>query len=143
MFRLPQIHASIVHQNFGETNCFCFCTFVSVYPCLFPHTTYSPITHPLSTCLYFFISFASLCGRILLTQQRERLQASVAGSSVQSVLNLNRQRTFKGRPQQPRSPRRRPTAARLLILWVPIPPGAWTFVCCECSVLSGSLSATN
>ena len=27
--------------------------------------------------------------------------------------------------------------ARLLILWVRIPPGAWMFVCCECCVLSG------
>jgi len=28
-------------------------------------------------------------------------------------------------------------AARLLSLWVRIPPGAWIFVCCECCVLSG------
>ena len=27
-------------------------------------------------------------------------------------------------------------AARLLGLWVRIPPGAWMFVCCECCVLS-------
>ena len=27
--------------------------------------------------------------------------------------------------------------ARLLRMWVPIPPGAWIFVCCECCVLSG------
>ena len=31
----------------------------------------------------------------------------------------------------------RPQAARLLISWVRIPPGAWMFVCCECRVLSG------
>ena len=31
----------------------------------------------------------------------------------------------------------RPAAARLLRSWVRIPPGAWIFVCCECSVLSG------
>jgi hypothetical protein len=30
-----------------------------------------------------------------------------------------------------------PAAARLLRLWVWIPPGAWKFVCCECRVLSG------
>ena len=30
-----------------------------------------------------------------------------------------------------------PVAARLLGLWVRIPPGAWMFVCCECCVLSG------
>jgi len=28
-------------------------------------------------------------------------------------------------------------AARLLRLWVRIPPGAWMSVCCECCVLSG------
>ena len=33
--------------------------------------------------------------------------------------------------------RRRSAAARLLRSWVRIPPGAWMFVCCECSVLSG------
>ena len=32
---------------------------------------------------------------------------------------------------------KRPVAARLLRSWVRIPPGAWIFVCCECSVLSG------
>ena len=31
----------------------------------------------------------------------------------------------------------RSAAARLLRLWVRIPPGAWIFVCCECRVLSG------
>jgi len=31
----------------------------------------------------------------------------------------------------------RSAAARLLRLWVRIPPGAWMFVCCDCCVLSG------
>ena len=31
----------------------------------------------------------------------------------------------------------RSSAARLLRLWVRIPPGAWMFVCCECCLLSG------
>jgi hypothetical protein len=39
--------------------------------------------------------------------------------------------------QWPRGLRRRSAAARLLKSWVPIPPGAWIFVCCECCVLSG------
>ena len=39
--------------------------------------------------------------------------------------------------QWPRDLRRRSSAARLLRLWVRIPPGAWTFVCCKCCVLSG------
>jgi hypothetical protein len=37
----------------------------------------------------------------------------------------------------PRGQRRSSAAAHLLRLWVKIPPGAWTFVCCECCVLSG------
>jgi hypothetical protein len=41
------------------------------------------------------------------------------------------------RSQWPRGLRRRSEAARLLRLWFWIPPGAWTFVCCECCVLSG------
>ena len=41
------------------------------------------------------------------------------------------------RSQWPRGLRRRSAAARLLRLWVRIPPGPWMFVCCECCVLSG------
>ena len=41
------------------------------------------------------------------------------------------------RSQWPRGLRRRSSAARLLRLWVRIPPGAWMFFCCECCVLSG------
>jgi hypothetical protein len=40
------------------------------------------------------------------------------------------------RSQQQHGLKRRSTAARLLRLWVRIPPGAWTFVSCECCVLS-------
>ena len=39
--------------------------------------------------------------------------------------------------QWPRGLRRGSAAARMLRLWVRIPQGAWTFVCCECCVLSG------
>ena len=41
------------------------------------------------------------------------------------------------RSQWPRGLRHRSTAAHLLRSWVRIPPGVWTFVCCECCVLSG------
>ena len=41
------------------------------------------------------------------------------------------------RSQWPRGLRRRSAAARLLRLWVRIPPGACMSVCCECCVLSG------
>ena len=40
------------------------------------------------------------------------------------------------RSQWPRGLRRRSTAARLLRLWVRIPPGSWMSVCCEYFVLS-------
>ena len=32
--------------------------------------------------------------------------------------------------------RRGSAAARLLVLWIQVPPGAWMSVCCECCVLS-------
>ena len=43
----------------------------------------------------------------------------------------------RSRSQWPRGLRCRSAAARLLESWVRIPPGAWTFVCCDCCVLSG------
>jgi hypothetical protein len=42
-----------------------------------------------------------------------------------------------GRSKWPRGLWRRSAAARLLRLWVRIPPGAWRLVSCECCVLSG------
>ena len=44
---------------------------------------------------------------------------------------------FNSRSQQLRGLRRRSTAALLLRFWVRIPLGAWTYICCECCVLSG------
>jgi hypothetical protein len=41
------------------------------------------------------------------------------------------------RSQWPRGLRRRSAAARLLRLWVRIPPVTWIFICCECCMLSG------
>ena len=45
--------------------------------------------------------------------------------------------TLYGRSQWPRGLRHRSAAARLLRLWVRIPPGTWMSVCCDCCVLSG------
>ena len=53
------------------------------------------------------------------------------------VNDNNRDNESHRRSQWPRGLRRRSTAARLLRLWVRIPPRAWMFVCCECCVLSG------
>jgi len=44
---------------------------------------------------------------------------------------------WSSRSQWPLGLRRRSSAARLVRLWIRIPPGAWMFVCCECCVLSG------
>jgi len=41
------------------------------------------------------------------------------------------------RSRWPRGLRRGSAVARLLGLWILIPPGAWMSVCCECCVLSG------
>jgi len=43
---------------------------------------------------------------------------------------------WQSRSQWLRGLRRRSAAARLLRLWVWIPPGIWKFFCCECCVLS-------
>jgi hypothetical protein len=43
-----------------------------------------------------------------------------------------------GRSHWSRSIRRWSKAARLVRLWVRIPPGSWIFVCCVCCVLLGS-----
>ena len=40
------------------------------------------------------------------------------------------------RSQWQRGLRRRSVAARLLVLWVRIPPGSWIYVSCECCVVS-------
>ena len=44
---------------------------------------------------------------------------------------------YCSRSQRPRGLRRTSAVARLLRLWVRIPPGAWMSVSCECCVLSG------
>ena len=67
--------------------------------------------------------------RALLGRSRLRFE----GSIKVFLKAMGRER----RSQWPRGLRRGSAAARLLRLWVRIPPGAWMFVCCECCVLSG------
>jgi len=52
--------------------------------------------------------------------------------------NINFVKTMynNSRSQWSHGLRRRSLAARLLRLWVRIPPRAWIFVCCECCVFS-------
>ena len=55
-----------------------------------------------------------------------------------NLVDINSGRKLqKRRFQCPRGLRRGSTHARLLRLWVRIPPGAWMSVCVECCVLSG------
>ena len=48
--------------------------------------------------------------------------------------NMVLKMTDKSRSHRPRGLKRGSVAARLLRLWVRIPPGAWMFLCCECCV---------
>jgi len=51
--------------------------------------------------------------------------------------SVSKRKPFNCRSQWPRGLRRVSAAARLLGLWVQIPPGAWMLFFCECCVLSG------
>ena len=52
------------------------------------------------------------------------------------IANIFVEYNQQGRSRWPRGLRRRSATARLLGLWVRIPPGAWMSVSCECCVLS-------
>jgi hypothetical protein len=56
---------------------------------------------------------------------------------VVSCSYIGRPYLSSGRSQWPHGLKRRSAAARLLRLWVRIPPGAWMSVWCECCVFSG------
>ena len=56
--------------------------------------------------------------------------------SISKETHFTKVRSLVCRSHWPRGLRRRSSAARLLRLWVRIPPGTWMFVCCECCVLS-------
>jgi len=56
--------------------------------------------------------------------------------TVHSGYWIHHTKTIKSRSKWLRGLRRRSAAARLLRLWVRIPPVAWMSVCCDCCVLS-------
>jgi len=66
-----------------------------------------------------------------------RRQYITGGLSCQEKTRFKTCIFMNCRSQCPRGLRRRFSAARLLRLWVRIPPGVWMSVCCECCVLSG------
>ena len=97
-----------------------------------------------------FFFFCKICclfhqGRSLVKTEAENVAYTAV--HIYQITRCHIQRTDVGkysfvnrtisRSQWPRGLRRRSLAARLLRLWVRIPPGAWKFVCCECCVLSG------
>jgi hypothetical protein len=65
------------------------------------------------------------------------LQLRVCCRYYLSVINLGNYNILECRSQWPRGLRRGSMAARLLGLWVLIPPTAWMSVSCECCELSG------
>ena len=77
--------------------------------------------------------FVSMC-----TKSKHHHSASYKNATWNREMFIFVDHTKKlSRSQWPRGLRRRSAAARLLRLWVRIPPGAWMFTCCECCVLSG------
>jgi len=70
---------------------------------------------------------------VYCTTEMATLKIALPGYS----LRLIKPHYEESRSQWPRGLRCSSTAARLLRLWVRIPPGAWISVCCECCVLSG------
>jgi len=70
-----------------------------------------------------------------VTLPRNQLLIRYAGTSLVHTVTI---RCYDTRQRYKYVPtlRRRSMAARLLRLWVRIPPGAWMFVSCECCVLS-------
>ena len=57
--------------------------------------------------------------------------------TFQNTILFRKSRSTERRSQWPRGLRRMSSAGHLLRMWVRIPPGAWTFVCCDYFVLSG------
>ena len=83
-----------------------------------------------------------ICARISLRVYCDKrtgyMHAGFASHHKYPIRNISPCIAQARRSQWPRGLGRRSSAARLLRLWVRIPPEAWMFVCCECCVLSGT-----
>ena len=64
-------------------------------------------------------------------------ELQTTGNNLSRLAIIISQLNPVSRSQWPCGQRHWSAAARLLRLWVRIPPGAWMSVCCECCVLSG------
>jgi hypothetical protein len=78
-----------------------------------------------------------LCGERLATNCLSHGTAIRRVHFSHMALYFLQTKVVSSRSQWPRGLRRGSTAARLLGLWVRIPPRAWMSVSCECCVLSG------
>jgi len=89
---------------------------------------YFPYNCEIAQSVYICGAFLTLHFSIVLTARRwSKATETFRHTKINSI----------GRSQWPCGLRRRSEAARLLRLWVRIPPKAWMSVCCECCVLSG------
>ena len=90
------------------------------------------VIRSLSASTIFFFRIISQTARLAEKKFTERKMWLLIFSTACAYHSKKNRRS-----QWPRGLRRRSAAARLLGSWVRIPPGTWTFVCCDCCVLSG------
>jgi hypothetical protein len=86
---------------------------------------------------YFLGNRSVLCLVLLLSRKTFRGLGHLPWATGLCFFCIYPPSSKVNRSQWPRGLRRRSAAARLLRLWVRIPPGAWIFVCYEWCVLSG------
>ena len=114
----------------------------SSFLCLLPRllaTSISPFIFPSITCFRRrFLRKIQLKYRYQKKQGNMNVWEVLPTLAPMSILSWNciikSISIWQCRSQWPRGLMRRSAAARLLRLWVRIPPGVWIFVCCEFSV---------
>ena len=99
------------------------------------HIRDTPLSQHINCTLYILHVYAAWRKKMAyICVKRNTTSCSIG--YVQKIFLFNKSNIFRSRFQWPRGLRRRSGAARLLRLWVRIPPEAWMFVCSECCVLS-------
>jgi hypothetical protein len=107
---------------------------------LAPRPTPKLDDHPLSVvrdCLFNVFAATLHIRRPFLHPQPEDVSFRGDRDPLMDRRQFAQGKSIQSWSQWPRGLRRGSTAARLLGLWVRIPPGAWMSVSCECCVLSG------
>ena len=76
---------------------------------------------------------------VVTLRQSYAVQITEGVRTIVQIININ---SHRRRYRWPRGLRRRSVAARILRMWVPIPPGAWmtvvSVVCCQIEVFATS-----